>query len=361
MPNTIPEHVAAARIRAAYRVRATSAAVCAGAAVFALGAGPGMALCLNAAYIAALSSLPACALATLCAHRALTRRRAQKPSRQGRALGAVLGALMILLALFAFAALIGLTKEALLPHARLTFIAQTAFVFTALCCACGGAGVSRLAFALRFVIVFGMAALCLRLLSFETMAGLFPLLGAGARQTGLAALCMLAGAAPSLIVALPPPELAQVDEETRLRATPGPGFFMGRVVAGCALAVLLLLALSLCNTYESIAAQRAWGRRMIVMCQNAPREGMAAVTLTLLQAACLALLAAQSLCGGAQALALAVPRAGRYALAAAIVVAGVLLTALVYAGIDWAMRAAPLLALPAAVCCLLCLRKGETL
>lgn len=361
MPNTIPERVAAARIRAAYRVRATSAAVCAGAAVFALGAGMGMALCLNSAYLAALATLPACALATLCAHRALTRRRAPKPSPRGRALGVLLGALMILLALFAFAALISLSQQTLLPHARLTFIAQTAFVLTALCCVCGGAGVSRLAFALRFVIVVGMAALCLRLLSFETMAGLFPLLGAGARQTGLAALCMLAGAAPSLIIALPPPELCQVDEETRLRATPGPGFFIGRVMAGCAFAVLLLAALSLCNTYESIAAQRAWGRRMIVMCQNAPREGMAAVALTLLQTACLALLAAQSLLCGAQALAFAVPRAGRYALAGTIVLAGALLTALVYAGIDWAMRAGPLLALPMAACCLLCLRKGETL
>ena len=74
----IPETVLFARIRAAYRVRAVSAAVCVGASVFALGAGVGIPLCLNAAYLAALAALPAAGLTALlikhCANPKLDRR-----------------------------------------------------------------------------------------------------------------------------------------------------------------------------------------------------------------------------------------------------------------------------------------------
>lgn len=359
MQTTIPERVLRSRIRAAYRVRATSAAVCAGATVYALGAGAAMSLCLNAAYIAALAALPAGALAAFFAHKALMRRRAPQPRALDRARCAVLCATLLALALFAFAALISLTKEALLPLARISFIAQASFLFAALCCAGGAQGASRLTFGLRLIVIAGIVALCIRTLSFETMAGLFPLLGTGARQTALAALCMAAGGVPALLIALPPPELLELDEDMRLSATPGAWFFVWRVLAGCVFAVALLAALSLCNTYESIAAQYAWGRRMIVMCQNEPHEGLAQTALMLLQALCLLLCAVHALLGAAQALQGALPRAGRWALWACLLAGAALLTALVFAGIDLALYAAPFLSVPAAAVCALSLGKGE--
>ena len=354
MPNTTPESVVAARIRAAYRVRACAAAVCTGAAIFALGTGAGMAICLNAAWLAAAAALPACALLTLLAHRALT------SSRPARLRNALLAALMLLLAVFALAALVSLAKQTMLPHATISYIARTSFLMAALCCAFGGAGVSRLMFALRFVLVLGLAALCALSLRGESASGLFPLLGPGAQQVALAALCMLAGAAPVLLLALPPAELAEIDEATRLGATPGPGFFLWRVLLGGAIGVLLLAALSLGGPYERIAQETSWGQRMLLARASGPRAGGTQTALLILQAAALLLCAAQTMLAGAQALSAALPRLQPFALPVALALCAGLLTALVYTGLETTLRAAPLLSLPAAAAGALCLGRRES-
>lgn len=340
-----------ARIRAAYRVRACSAAVCAGAAVLALGTGAGMVLCLNAAYLAALAALPACAAAVLLAHRALTH------PRRARIRHALLAALLLLLAVLALAALVSMAKQVLLPGAAVSYIARTGFLLAALCCVLGGTGVGRMAFALRYAMLLCIAALAAAAAGGGT-AGLFPVLGPGARRTGLAACAMLAGAAPALLIALPPPELAQVDERTRLRDTPGAGFFLWRLLAGCAAAVVLLAVLTMSGTYEGIDARESWGGRMLLMGESGPRTNAAQTALVLLETAGLTLCAAQMLLGSAQALACALPRMRAPALPAVLALCAGLLTALVYAGLHAALAAGPLLSLPAAGVCLLCIRKG---
>ena len=338
MPNTKPESVVRARIRAACRVRACAAAVCTGATVLALGTGVGMALCLNAAALASLAALPACALLVPLARRMLVRRR---PARWACAL---LAPLLALLAVFALAALVSLAKQTLLPHAALSYIARTSFLLAALCAAAGGPGVSRLLFALRLVLLLGLLALCALSLRGEPASGLFPLLGPGAGQTGLAALCMLAGAAPALLLALPPSEVAGIDEDVRIAATPGAGFFLWRVLVGAAMGTVLLLALTLGGTYERIAAETSWGQRM-----QLPRTSGAQTVLLLLITSGLLLTAAQTMLAGAQALRVALPCAGRGALPLVLALCAGLLTALVYAGLDWALRIAPLLSVPAAL------------
>lgn len=353
MPNTKPESVVLARIRAAYRVRACAAAVCTGSMVFALGTGAGMALCQNAAALSSLSALPACALLTLLARRALTSR------RPARVRHTVLALLLPLAAVGALTALVALAKQSLLPHATISYIARTSFLLAALCCVSGGAGVSRLLFALRLLLSLGLPALAMLSLRGEPASGLFPLLGPGARQTGLAALCMLAGAVPALLIALPPPELAQVDEAMRLRATPGVGFFLWRVLLGAAVGSLLLAALSMGGTYERIAQETAWGQRMLPAHAGGSRAGVAQTALLLLLCAGLLLTASQLMLAGAQALRGALPRLGRGALPAVLALCAGLLTALVYAGLDLCVRFMPLLALPAAAAGLLCLRRRE--
>ena len=343
MPNTKPEAVVLARIRAAYRVRACAAAACTGAMVFALGTGAGMALCQNAAALASLAALPACALLTLAAHRALTAR------RTARLRHVLLALLLPLAAVGALAALVALAKQSLLPHATVSYIARTSFLLAALCCVSGGAGVSRLLFALRLVLALGLPALAALSLRGEPASGLFPLLGPGAGQTGFAALCMLAGASPALLIALPPPELAQAEETLRLRATPGAGFFLWRMLLGAAVGALLLAALTLGGTYERIAQETAWGQRMLPAHAGGSRAGVWQTALLLLLCAGLTLAAAQLMTAGAQALRVALPFAGRGALAAVLALCAGLLTALVYAGLDWALRIAPLLSVPAAL------------
>ena len=335
----IPETVLFARIRAAYRVRAVSAAVCVGASVFALGAGVGIPLCLNAAYLAALAALPAAGLTALLARRVLV-----GAGRFARACHALIGLTLLALALFAFAATVSLVHQTLLPLARISFVAQVSFLFAGLCCATGAQGAPRMTFALRGILPVGLA-------------GLFPLLGTGARNLGLSALCMIAAAAPALLIALPPPELKDVPQ--RERATPGAWFFVWRVMLGAALGVGLLMVLSLCSTYEGLAAQQTWGRRMLIFCQREPHEGLGETILTLLQALSLLLCAIHGLLGAAQAWQAVWPRLGRGALGGCLLVCALLLTALVVAGVGIARRVAPLLGVPVLLFGVLCLGRRK--
>jgi len=285
-----PENEKQARILACWRVRAAAAGLSVGAATYALGAGAAIELCLNAAWLSALAVLPACYLLAAFSRRMLVR------ARQGRVLCLLLAAALGGCAAFAYGALVSLIRETLLPLARVSFIAQITAVFLLLCCLPGQRGALRLSFALRRTLPALLLLLAGKAIWQGRAAGLFPLLGTGAVQTGMAAAAMLPAALPALMLALPPPEL-----EGQTQDVPKTGFFVRRLLTGAGAAIVLLVLLSLCNPYEGIAAQRSWGERMIILSSGAPREGIAGTILTLLQAASLALLAINTLLCAVQA------------------------------------------------------------
>ena len=97
-----------------------------------------------------------------------------------------------------------------------------------------------------------------------------------------------------------------MDDAAYRASVPGTGFFILRLLAGGAVAALLLMALSLGNTYEGMAGLRSWGERMIILSYGAPREGMAGTLLTIMQILTLALSSVNALLGAIRALGLLV-------------------------------------------------------
>ena len=289
------------RVRAAWRVHAASVAATFGASVFALGALVALPLCLNSAWLSALAALPAAALAGCMARRLLLRR-----GSLPRAWVACLALTQLAVAAFLFFAVVALARETLLPLARGSFIWLVSGGFLLLGALLGAKGAAQLSFAQRFALPALMLALAIRTLTAGDGAGLFPLFGAGAAETGLSALGVLPAALAALGLALPPPVLAPLDGEAYRRSVPGAGFFVRRLCAGAAVAVLLLLAISLCSTYEGIAGMRTWGQRMIILSYSAPREGIPGMLLTLLQVTALALAAVNALLFAVRALGLMV-------------------------------------------------------
>ena len=274
------------RVRAVWRVQAAAAGLCVGACSYALCAGAGMPLCLNAAWLSSLAVWPGCVLVGAFARRRLL------AGGAGRALCAGIAALMLLLAAFSYAALVSLIKETLLPLARISFIAQITAGFLLLCCLSGEKGAPRLCFALRVVLPALLLLLAAKAIARGDTAGIFPLLGAGADALLLAALCMLPASLAALPLCLWPKALEGMPAEI-----PPAGFFIRRLLAGAGTASALLFFLALCSTYEGIALQRSWGERMVILSSGAPREGIAGTLLTLLQAAALALCAVCALLG----------------------------------------------------------------
>jgi hypothetical protein len=277
------------RVRGAWRVHAASVAVTTGASVYALGtlAAP---ICLSSVWLAALAVLPLTLLATYPARQLLLRR-----GRVSRAAALCLAAAQGAIFLFLFLAAVALVRETLLPRARESFILLVSAVGLILCAVCGRRGTARLAFAGRLALPLLLLALAVKPMLAQGNAGLFPMLGMGLRETALAAAAILPAALSALGLALPPPELAPLEEEAYSASLPRAGFFAGRLFVGVATAAALLMAMALCNTYEGIAGMRAWGERMIILSYGAPREGIAGTLLTLLQAGTLALSAVNAL------------------------------------------------------------------
>ncbi|MDO5297915.1 MAG: hypothetical protein Q4F18_00700 [Clostridia bacterium] len=356
MPNTVLE----TRVRAAYRAQACAAAISVGAMVFSMGAGIAITICLNAAYISALSVLPVTALTALACRRSL-RRQAERSGQQRAESGGLSRALCVLLALtlvacaiFCLAALVNLAEQSLLRQARMTWIAALSLLAAGLCALSGGTGISRLGFMLRWILPVGLLVLCAQGLTLESHAGLFPLLGRGTSQLGLSALAMLGGAAPVLMLMLPPPALREAGEEAQRCPVPGPGFFMGRVLAGAVVGIVLLVVLALCNSYESLRTLQNWGERMFILCCNEPREGIFQSLLTLLQITAMMIGAVSMICAAEQALVRAWPGLGahRMGLALCLVLCGAAFYALIRFGFIIALSCAPFLLIPLAVCLL---------
>ena len=346
------------RVRACWRVRACAAGLCVGAQIFLLGAGAAMPLALGAAWIASLSALPMAALTAAVCRRALV-----LPSRAGK----LTGALHLLLALtllanaaFALCALVSLSGQTLLVQSRALWNTAAALAAVTLCALTGGG--PRLCFALRLMLpalLLGLTALCMPL---ELPAGLFPILGAGGLPLGVAAVCMPAAASPLLMLLLPPPELARAGEAAQRCPVPKTGFFLARVLTGAAAGVLLLLAASVCTTYEAISDSSEWGARLRIVFSGQMHGSIPETLITLCQVIAIALLAICMLTSAEQALLRALPRArkGRTGLAALVLILFLCLAALNVVGPAPALFAAPLLLLPTAVLLLAHKRMGGT-
>ena len=293
------------RVLAAWRVHAAAAAVMLGAGLYALGALAAMPLCLNSAWLAALAAVPAVVLTALLSRRALLRR-----GKLPRAAAALIALTQLATSVFLFLASVSLARETLLPLARGSFILLVSAGFLILCAFLGAQGAARLTFAQRFFLPAVLLLLSAKALYAGDSTGLFPLLGAGARQTALSAAAMLPAALAVFSLALPPPVLEQLSDEDYARSVPRAGFFIRRLLAGAAVAVLLLTALSLCSTYEGIAGLRSWGERMIILSYGAPREGIPGTLLTLLQILTFALSAVNALLAAVRATGLLIGKRG---------------------------------------------------
>ena len=250
------------RIHAAWRVRMDACAATLGACVFALGAGPGMSLCLNAAWLAALAVCPAAALMALAVRRMLGRKR-----RIGRVLAALAAAAQLAVGALLFGALVSLVRETLLPLARFSFIQSVSAAFLALVLLTGSKGVERTLFALRLLLPALLLVLALRTQADAGAAGLFPVWGAGLRQTAWAALTTLPAALCALQLLLPPKELEALSETEYRESLPGTGMIFRRLLTGAGAACALLAAMAVSASYEGIMNCRSWGERMITLLQ----------------------------------------------------------------------------------------------
>ena len=289
------------RVRGAWRVHAAVTGVMFGAALYALAALAAIPLCLTSAWLAAFPVILAAAVGACLARRALFCRES-KPK-----LVLVLSALSLLaVSGFLFWAVVSLARETLLPLARGSFIAAVSAGFLLLCTLGGAKGAAQLTFAQRFILPALLLALSAKALQKGDSMGLSPLLGLGAQQTALAAVLLLPAVLAISGLAIPPKALWQMDDAAYRASVPGAGFFILRLLAGGAVAALLLMALSLGNTYEGMASLRSWGERMIILSYGAPREGIAGTLLTIMQILTLALAAVNALLGAIRALGLLV-------------------------------------------------------
>ena len=235
------------------------------------------------------------------------------------------------------------TQQTLLPQAHLTTCLMLTLGAAFLCALPTGTGVSRLAFALRFPLPCALLLFALLSLSPDSPTGFFPLLGSGGRPLMLGMLCGLSSCAPALILFLPPEELTKSCAPPA--AVPNAGFFVGRVLAGGLVGVLMLLALSLCEPYELLSEQSVWGMRMMILSSSRPREGIIQMLLVIAQLFALLIGAVSLLCAAAQSLKTAFPRL-RLSLP---LCALVLLTALLLSaewGTEWGLYASPFLLIP---------------
>lgn len=346
MPDVISEE----RIRAAYRARACAAGIACGAQIFSVGAGLLIPVCLNAAYLAALPALIPCAIAAFCARRRLASGRPAGRQPIGKALLILLSLMLLFCCASLLCAAVVFTQQTLLPQAHLTTCLMLTLCAAFLCALPTGTGVSRLAFALRFPLSCALLLFALLSLSPDSPTGFFPLLGSGGRPLMLGMLCGLSSCAPALILFLPPEELTKSCAPPA--AVPNAGFFVGRVLAGGLVGVLMLLALSLCEPYELLSDQSVWGMRMMILSSSRPREGIIQTLLVIAQLFALLIGAVSLLCTAAQSLKTAFPRLRlSLPLCALVLLASLLLSA--EWGTEWGLYASPFLLIPLGIFLLL--------
>ena len=130
---------------------------------------------------------------------------------------------------------------------------------------------------------------------------------------------------------------------------------MGFAVCALRLAafpLLMLLALSLCETYELLSEQSVWGARMMILSNSRPREGIIQTLLVIAQLFALLIGAVSLLCAAAQSLKAAFPRMRlSLPLCALALLASLLLSAAF--GTEWLLHASPFLLIPLSIFMLL--------
>ena len=316
------------RTRAAYRARACAAGVACGAQIFAVGTGLTVPLALNAAYGAAVPALMLGGAIGLAAPKRLSK-------APGRAFCVVLAVSLLVCSALLLAAGATLAQQTLLPNGRLLTSLMLTLSFALLCALSSGTGVCRVAFALRWLLPAALAVFAGLSLASSSMAGLFPLLGAGVRS-----LLSLSACSPALMLFLPPQEL-----ETPAPVPKG-GFFALRVGLGGLLGALMLAALALCNPYEIIQGQHVWGARMLILASARPREGLVQTLLILAQLFSMLIGAVSTLCAAAQALETAFPKLRFFSLwlCAALLLGALMATA--FFGMDVLLAVSPFLLIP---------------
>ena len=327
-----------ARIRESFRVRASAAGICVGAQVFIMGAGAAAPLSLNAAWIAALSSMPAAGIAA-----------AAYDSYSVFTL--LVCAALLACCVAALSALMNLAEQTFLSQARMVFILAVTLLFLLLCAAGGAAGAVRTAYALRFLGAAMLLALLVRTASSGVSGGLFPLLGTGAKMLALSAAMMLSCAAPVLLLLIPPGEAGELSESELPKA----GFFVLRAVLGAAIGAGLLLTMTLSSSYETLAGYSSWGERLRLIPADGGRGGLLFSFLTLCQLALLLLHAAIMLLSGEAALTQMFPKLKhcKAGLLLLLLLIGAALTLLVFFGFDGAIAAGALAGIPALAALLL--------
>ncbi len=336
------QDVRARRIRAAFSARACAAGLCVGAQVFILSTGAAMAISLNAAWIAALSSLPAAGAAAALCRRRLVRSLSEKPSRAQRL---VLCAVLLICCITGLVALLSLAEQTFLSQARTTFILAATLLLLLLCAPGRTEGAARAAYVLRFLPPLMFAALVLRMVRYGSAGGLFPLLGTGTGPLALSLALMVSCAAPVLMLLLPPREIEDIAQEDVPRA----GFFILRAVLGAAVGCALLLVMIMSTTVETLASYAAWGERLRLIPASGGRGGLLFSFLTLCQLALLLLHAANMLLSSEDALSQAIPALSRRRLSLIVLLAlcALALLAMTVYGFDAALAAGALCGIPA--------------
>jgi len=120
-----------------------------------------MTLSLNAAWIAALSSLPAAGIAAaLCRRRLVHSLRQRQPSRAQRIL---LCLTLLVCCIFSLSALMSLAEQTFLSQAQTTFVLLATLFFLLLCAAGKAEGAARAAYALRYLAPLIVVLLALRM------------------------------------------------------------------------------------------------------------------------------------------------------------------------------------------------------
>ena len=274
------------RIRENLRMQADSAALSTGAQVYLLGAGIAVPLAGNSAWIASLAAIPAAALLA-----ALARKRAMHTglSRAGLCLAALSG---FLLSAFSSAALVLLAQQALLPQARAIHIAALTAVFITFCAACGR-GEVRLCFFMRYalpLILFFSA--CLQLPP-GGLAGVFPILGRGAKPLAAAAGVMAASAAPAAIILLQALSEDSCKEDCYL---PRSSFFAVRTALGAAAGCAMLFLLCAGNGSQALLGQRLFGAQLLMLSSGAHQGLFDTAVILSLTAICMLHAARMMLC-----------------------------------------------------------------
>lgn len=344
---------AEARALAAWRAHACMAGLCTGVQVFLLGCGVAMPIAMNAAWIAVLPALPVCALI-------VRRCCAGAWHMPGRGALLLLSLTLLLCAAFAAASLVSFAEQTLVPQAQATWSTAAVLIAAFLCALGGGAGVSRLCFALRWLVPVLLVGLSALSVPARIPIGLFPLLGAGGAPLSGAGLCVLSGCVPALLLLLPPAELSERGME-KMCAPPQTSFFVRRVLAGAAVGALLVFAACAFTTYEAIAGTGEWGARLRIAAAYQPREGLAQMLLTVLELLAMLLLLSAMLCAAEQALCLAWPKMkhARLGLMVLMLMLAASMGLLIIFGFQAAHAAAPFLSVPAAAVLLLAGRRRK--